>query len=115
MAASSMGFCTFHLTHHTWINPGCAEGLAPEENVCEDHARILAVPLRGRTLQAGMLEHFLDAGECFIKLHVILSYVFDSLVLYLADTFGSVGVSSVKFNSQGRLSSDTSQIPIKKL
>lgn len=84
--------------------PRCAEGLAPEESVCEEHTRVLAVPLRGRTLQAGMLpQRSLDAGDCFIKLHLILSYLFDSLLFYLAETFGSVRVSSVKFNSQGRL------------
>lgn len=97
---------------HSWRNPGCAEGLAPGE-------KSLWRPYKSpgsafeRKNPAGR-----DAGAIikrFIKLHLILSYVFHSLLFYLADTFGSVRVSSAKPNSQGRLSSDTSQIPIKKL
>lgn len=99
---------------HTWRNPVQKVWLQ-RKSLCEDHTTLLAVLLRGRTLQAGMLEQSLDAGEHCIKLHLILPHVFDSLLFYLPETFGSVRVSSVKFNSQGRLSSDTSQIPIKKL
>lgn len=48
------------------------------------------MPSKGKVPQAGTSELSRDARECFMKLFLLLSYVFDSLLFYLVDTFGSV-------------------------
>lgn len=73
------------------------------------------MPLKRKAPKARMSDRPRDAGECFTKLYLILRYVFDSLLFCLVDILRSARVSSAKFNSQRRLSSDTLQISIKKL